>query len=174
MKRVFVIAAFGIAAQAAPCLAQAPAPVLIESGTSLLIAPDEFTPPNPPIFGPDLRIVPAHRLAMIEANRPLPASDPLVIATAERLERLTATYFEDAPRIVELTAQAVKSIRSTNQTASPFEVFDAALTWKPSVRIGSNYPRRFSRFLAEYRRLRIDEKKSHADTLKALEVKASR
>jgi|GEM_PF-5840056 len=171
MKWTFVLAVVGIAASAASSLGQSPAPVITESGVSLLIPPNEFAPPNPPIFGSLQRITPAHRLAMLEANRSLYANDPLVKATMDRLERLTGQYIEDAPRIVELTARVVNAVRASNRPASPFEILDGALASKSQARPGETSPRRYQRYMSDYRRLRVDEKKAHGDALAIMQGK---
>ncbi len=165
MKTVFALAGAGMLAWGAAAAGQSPIPVVAESGIPLLVPVDELRPVNPPVFGPDVRISPAHRLAILEADRPLRANDPLVGEAASRLSRMTAQYLDDAPGIAELAAQTVKAVRASKRSANPFEILDGALEWKGAARLGQNYPRQFDVYMTLYRRLRVEEKKDHAETL---------
>jgi hypothetical protein len=117
-------------------------------------------------------IAPVYRISMLEANQPLPASSPLVVRFAELLEKLTAGFVEDAPRIVDLTVRATMAIRATKQPASPLEIMEAALAWDRAPRTVRTTPRSFENYIATYRKLRIKEKKDHAQTLGLMHVPA--
>jgi hypothetical protein len=100
---------------------------------------------------------------MLEAGQPVFAGDSRVAVAAELLERLTAVYVEDAPRIAELAAGTIRQIRSANQAASPMAMLEGAAQWKgPGGRRG-NVPRKFGDFAALYRAGRIGGK-DHATT----------
>jgi hypothetical protein len=123
-----------------------------------------FRRPEQPPYGRVLRPNPAQDLAMLEAGQSVLATDPQVAAAAVLLERLTAAYVEDAPRIAELTIHVVQQVRAANQAASPMELLAGAIQWKgPGGRRG-NVPREFGQFAALYRTGRIAGK-DHATTL---------
>jgi hypothetical protein len=92
---------------------------------------------------------------MLEAAQPVFATDPRVAAAAVLLERSTAAYVEDAPRIAELTLRVVQQVRAANQAASPMEMLEGAIQWRdPGGRRG-NLPRKFAHFAILYRTARI-------------------
>jgi hypothetical protein len=104
---------------------------------------------------------------MLEAGQPVFATDPRVAAAAILLERLTAAYVEDAPRIAELTIHVVQQIRAANQAAAPMEMLAGAIQWKgpgPPLAERGNVPREFEQFAALYRTGRIAGK-DHATAL---------
>jgi hypothetical protein len=101
---------------------------------------------------------------MLEAGQPVFATDQRVTAAAVLLERLTATYVEDAPRIAELTIHVVQQVRAANQAASPMEMLDGATRWTGPGGWRGNVPRKFEQFAALYRNARTAGK-DHAATL---------
>lgn len=153
---VLLVAASVVADEKAP--APAPAPSV----------PTEHVPPNLPVFGTLEVVDPAHRLAMLEADKPLPEADPLIARAANLLSGLTANYVEDAPRIAELTARATAAIRASKRPASPLEIMEGALLWKRPASSKGNIPRRYEGELAAYLRLRIEGKKDHAAALSVM------
>ncbi|MGE5754734.1 MAG: hypothetical protein ACM35G_03305 [Planctomycetaceae bacterium] len=124
--------------------------------------------PGQPTFGPAFEIVPAHRLAMMEAGQALPANDPRVASAARRLERLTAGYVEDAPRIAELTFRVCGQIRAANRPATPSHMLDGALHWSRPATLPPAAPRQFERYAALYRQARVVKGLDHAAAISAL------
>jgi hypothetical protein len=101
---------------------------------------------------------------MCEAGERVFAGDRRVAVAAELLDRLTAVYIEDAPRIAELTIRAIRQTRAANQTASPLEMLEGASQWRGPGGQRGNIPRKFSEFAAPYQSGR-SAGKDHATTL---------
>jgi hypothetical protein len=136
---------------------------------SLLVEPRETDlVPGQPFFGSTFEIGPAHRLAMMEAGQDIAANDPRVASAALRLERLTAGYVEDAPRIAELTFRVCDQIRAANRPASPFQMLDGALYWPRPAALPATAPRQFERYAAFYRQARVVKGLDHAAAISAL------
>ncbi len=146
-----------------------PAPVVVPPPSP----PAEFQLAPQPVYGPLRPIVPAHRLALLEERRPIEASDPGVARFADLLEKLTARYVEDAPRIEELTTAVCQAIRASNKPAAPSEILEGALAWKRPADTRADVPRRFSDFARRYRALRVKEGKDHKAALSALQPTAA-
>jgi hypothetical protein len=124
--------------------------------------------PGQPHFGPPIPISPAHRLAMIEADVVMPADDPRVKSAAALLERLTAGYVEDAPRISELTVRVCRQIKAANHPASPYQMLDGALHWPRPASLPPCAPRPFERYAAGYLDQRLNKGLDHAAAISAL------
>lgn len=110
--------------------------------------PEELVPLDQPVYGNMIEVVPALRVAMVEANRPLYASDPLVARAAGTLSQLTAVYVEDAARIVELTLRATEAARASKRPASPFAIMEGALRLKRPPGLVGNVPREYEAVIA--------------------------
>ncbi|SIO66113.1 hypothetical protein SAMN05444166_7963 [Singulisphaera sp. GP187] len=130
-----------------------------------VVPPTEFVAPEQGEFGPVLKVVPAHRLAMMEAGRLLPETDPLVARSAVVLYQMTGKYLEDAPRIVELTIKTCAAIRLANGVASPLELLDGALKSKRPAKGDGTRPREFEKFATGYRQARLEGRKDHAGAI---------
>jgi hypothetical protein len=111
---------------------------------------------------------PAARLATLEAGGDLVADDERIGQAARLLERTTAVFIEDAPRIAELTARVCEEIRAGGRSSSPFEILQGAQFWRLPPGNWGSVPRRFEHFAADYRILRIEGKRDHAQALSAL------
>jgi hypothetical protein len=111
--------------------------------------------PEQPPYARVLRPSPAQDVAMLEAGEPVFATDARVAAAAALLERLTAVYVEDAPRIAALTLHVVQQVRAAKQAASPMEMLAGATQWAGPGSGRGNVPRKFERFAALYRAGRI-------------------
>jgi hypothetical protein len=156
-------------APAAEPAAVPPAPPQAPPPPPLLITPRETDfIPDQPHFGPPIPITPAHRLAMLEANVVMPADDPRVRSAAVLLERLTAGYVEDAPRISELTVRVCRQIQSANHPASPFEMLDSALRSPRAASVRPDAPRQFERFATDYLNQRVKNGRNHGAAISAL------
>ncbi|WP_406697070.1 hypothetical protein V5E97_39405 [Singulisphaera sp. Ch08] len=151
-----------------------PAPAQLPSATPsptappplpFVVPPTEFVAPEQGEFAPVLRVVPAHRLAMMEAGRPLPETDPLVARSAVMLAQLTGHYLEDAPRIVDLTIKACAAVRLAKSTASPLELLEGALNAKRPAKANATRPRQFEKFATSYRIARLEGGKDHAGAI---------
>ncbi len=138
-----------------------PPPLLVEPRETELV-------PGQPFFGPAFEIVPAHRLAMMEAGQAMPANDPRVASAALRLELITAGFVEDAPRIAELTFRVCGQIRAANRPASPFQMLDGALHWPRPATLPPPAPRQFERYAAFYRQARVVKGLDHVAAISAL------
>src|SRR4051812_28962734 len=147
--------------QPVPAPAAAPAPGPPPAPLPAPAQP-EFVSPRQGVYGPLIPVPPAQRIAMLETGGPVPATDPVAIQAAGLLAGLTARYVEDAPRIAELTIRTCKAVRAADRPASPLEMLDAALRWKRPARPGGNVPRRFEGYAALYKKLRVEETRSHA------------
>lgn len=152
----------------------APAPAPLPSATPapttppplpFVVPPTEFVAPEQGEFGPVLRVMPAHRIAMMEAGRPLPETDPLVARSAVALTQLTGKYLEDAPRIVDLTIKTCAAIRLAKGTASPLDLMDGALHLKRPTTTNGSRPRQFEKFATAYRNARLAGGKDHAKAM---------
>lgn len=131
-----------------------------------------FRPPEQADYGVVRVPSPAQNLAMMEAGRPLFASDPQVATMAVALTYLTAVFVEDAPRIAELTIRVVGDLRDANQNASPFEMLAGGAIWTGPAGRRGNVPRKFGEFAAGYRRLRL-QGKDHDSAVSLLQPGAS-
>lgn len=129
----------------------------------------DFVSPHQGTFGPLLRVPPAQKLAMMEAGEAGAVDEPLVARTAYLLAQLTGRYVEDAPRIAELTIRSCRAIRAGKGAASPLEMMEAAEVWKRPAGYPGNVPRRYEGYAALYRKLRVEEKKNHAEALALIE-----
>jgi hypothetical protein len=105
---------------------------------------------------------------MAEANVVMPANDPRVQSAAVLLERLTAGYVEDAPRISELTVRVCRQIQAAHRPASPFEMLDGALHWPRAATSRPDTPRQFERFATDYWNQRVKNGRDHAAAISAL------
>jgi hypothetical protein len=128
--------------------------------------------PESPPYSRVRRASPAQDVAMLDAGQPVFASDPRVATAAVLLERLTAVYVEDAPRIAELTIHVVRQVRAAKQVATPLEMLDAATRWKGPAGPRGNVPREFEQFAALYRSGRLAGK-DHATTLSEMQAPAT-
>jgi hypothetical protein len=139
-------------------------------------APPVPAPPSPPplelpapaAIGIVTEPLPAPRIAELEAGGEIDADDPRIGESARLLDRVSAVFIEDAPRIAELTAGACRAIRAGDRPSSPFEILEGALLWRQPLGPRGVVPRRFEVFAAQYRRLRIVGGRDHAQTLAAL------
>ncbi len=127
--------------------------------------------PDQLMFGPIVPPAPAHSLAMLEADAPMLGDDPRVLTVAVLLERLTAAYVEDAPRIGALTAGVVENLRKAGKAVSPVEMLQGAAQWKgpggPGIR--GNRPRTFLSFASRYRELRLGDARDHQEALSRMQ-----
>jgi hypothetical protein len=105
---------------------------------------------------------------MMEAGVVMPANDPRVRTAALLLERLTAGYVEDAPRIAELTVRVCGQVRAKDRPASPLEMLEGALHWPRPAALRPDVPRQFERFAALYRQQRVEKGLDHAAAISAL------
>lgn len=164
MLTLFLAAAAAATAAQVPATAPAPAPAPIPVPTGLLAPPVEPRSPHQPIYGPILRVLPAHRLAMLEAGEPLLIDSPQVKAFALLLSQATARYAEDAPAIADLTARTCLTLRGAYVAASPRELIEAALVAakRPNVtRIG--VPRSFEAFAAQYGKTKLEQPRARTN-----------
>jgi len=152
----------GIPAPAAN-LPQPPLPTI--SGKNVML-PEPWATPVPqsvylppialpaPAFGfysLELRVQPAHSIAMMEVEGDLPETDPLVARASNLLDQLTARYLEDAPRIADLAIKRTAKLRTAGTKVSPLGLLDAALAAKRPESLKGNTPRRFDLFASAYR-----------------------
>lgn len=146
----------------------APVPLAVMTPESL----SGFRRPEQPPYSRARRPSPAQDLAMLEAGQPLFASDPRVAVVAVVLEQLTATYVEDAPRIVAITIRAAQQVRAANQAASPLEILIGAAQWNGPGGMRGNVPRKYEEFARLYRTGRL-EGKDHASALSLMQAPLS-
>jgi|GEM_PF-3006324 len=99
----------------------------------------------------ELRVQPAHGIAMMEVQGDLPETDPLVARASNLLDQLTARYLEDAPRIADLAIKRTAKLRTAGTKVSPLGLLDAALAAKRPESLKGNTPRRFDLFASAYR-----------------------
>lgn len=153
----------------------APAPVPVPVPEPLPAPPPaaDFLSPRQGVFGPIVPVEPAHKLAMLETNAVVAEDDPLVARASYLLSQSTARYIEDAPRVADLTIRVCREIRARQRSASPLEMLEAAETWKRPATTPGSVPRRFEHFAAQYRKLRVDEGKDHAQALSAMRQASS-
>jgi hypothetical protein len=123
-----------------------------------------FRRPEESPYGSVLRPIAAQEVAMLEAGRPVLASDPQVATAAFLLSALTAVYVEDAPRIATLTVRTVRRIRAANQPASPLEMLAGAVQWTGPSGPRGNLPRKFEEFAGLYLKQRT-EGQDHSSAL---------
>jgi hypothetical protein len=155
-----------------PAPAPAPAPVPAANPVPPPPAPIPFTIPPTALASPDqgeyalvLRVQPAHQVAMMEAGRVLPETDPLVARAAGLLSQLTAKYLEDAPRIADLTIKTTAAIRAAKGSASPIEIMESAVNLpRPAGSSGVGF-RRYDTFAERYRKARVEGGKDHAGAI---------
>jgi hypothetical protein len=146
-----------------------PVPVPVPVPVPAFVPPTEFAAPGPGEYAPVLRVQPAHRIAMMEAGRELPETDPLVARAAGDLSQLTARYLEDAPRIADLAIRTTAAIRAANRPASPLEMMEAALNSRRPAGIKGVGPRLFQSFAELYRKVRVEQGQDHAGAIDAIQ-----
>src|SRR5436190_18614108 len=73
---------------------------------------------------------PEHKVALMDARRWVPATDPRVARARTLLTRVDALYVENAARIVELTELFWREIRSEGHEASATEILEGATAWR--------------------------------------------
>ena len=134
-------------------------PFLVPPPPVVVFAPPPILVPQviPRITGlPVEGVAPAHRLAIVESGGVfIPSNDPRVGQVAQRLERLTAVYVEDAPRIADLTESACGALRAAKVPVSRIEMLDDALAARPASTSLGNFPRLYERFAASYQLSRL-------------------
>jgi hypothetical protein len=137
--------------------------------------PAPAPPPPPPLELPAPAAIgivtepaPVLRIAELEAGGEITADNPRIAESARLLDRVSAVFIEDAPRIAELTAGACRAIRAGNGASSPFEILEGALLWRRPPGTWGSVPRRFEVFAAQYRKLRTVGGRDHAQALAAL------
>lgn len=159
-----------------PPLGIAPPPAAIPSETPtptsppsvpvpFVVPPTEYVIPEQGEFGPLIRVMPAHRVAMMEAGQTIPETDALTTQAAVLLVQLTGQYLEDAPRIAELTIKTCATIRLSKGAASPFELMQAAIHAKRPAPAKPPRPRQYDKFAAAYLKARVKEGKDHAGAI---------
>jgi hypothetical protein len=168
MRRPITLMLFLSAAAAA---ARAEVPSLPPPPTSLLAPPVEPRSPSQPVYGPIFRVLPAHRLAMLEAGASLPEDNPAVQGFALLLSQATARYVEDAPAIADLIARTCLALRATNRPASPQAMIEAALAaLKLPSAAPAGVPRSFEAFAARYYETQLAQPVPRAETAPARPV----
>lgn len=137
------------------------------------LVPPEFAAIGPGEFAAVVQVQPAHRVAMMEAGREVPETDPLVARASVVLTGLTAKFLEDAPRIADVSIRTTAAIRKAKGAASPLELMEAALNSKRPADAPAIGPRRFDAFATRYRKARIEQGKDHAAALRELQRSAA-
>jgi DNA-directed RNA polymerase subunit RPC12/RpoP len=105
---------------------------------------------------------PERQLAILQAGKIVPASDPLVSEIRSLIKTADALYKEDFSKIANMTLLLWNQLDKVGMETRPTDLLNGSLTWTDPSYFKQGVPRKFAEYYALYLTLRIGDGKDRS------------